>query len=260
MIGNGMPILDSRSTQAFYNELAALQPAFVPELQAMPQGTTAAILQMVARFSSIVAQRLNQAPNLDQLAFLNMLGINLIPAQSAVVPVVFTPLPINANAQVAAGTRVGAQPPGAPAPTVFETENDIALTAAQLTQVVSLWPDQDGYIDHSSDLAAGRQFTLFQSPTPVTHVLYLAQSTLLAFQGDSTVEVRFTLATPGSQALEIRWEFWSGQTWQAFRDFDPTDSSASQDGTAGLTHSGVITLQVACGDSASTTVSNINNY
>jgi hypothetical protein len=49
MSSTAMPVLDSRSTQDFYQELAALQPAFVPELQAMPQGTVAAILQIVAR-------------------------------------------------------------------------------------------------------------------------------------------------------------------------------------------------------------------
>jgi hypothetical protein len=260
MNGNGTPILDSRSTLDFYTRLAALQPAFVPELEAMPQGTVAAILQIVARYSSVVVQRLNQAPNLDELAFLQMLGITLIPAQPAVVPLVFEPLPTTANGHIVAGTRAGAQPPGAAGPTVFETETDIAITAAALTQVVSLWPDQDGYVDHSSSLAAGNEFTLFQSPTPVTHVLYLAHSTLLAFQGNTTVEVRFTLATPGSQAVTFVWEFWSGQTWQAFRDFDPTSSSASQDGTIGLTQSGVVSLVVACGDSATTSVSNISDY
>src|SRR5262249_10555038 len=43
-------------------------------------------------------------------------------------------------------------------------------------------------------------------------------------------------------------------------DFDPTDPTASQDGTAGLTRSGVVKLQAECGDAASTSVSNINNY
>ena len=134
------------------------------------------------------------------------------------------------------------------------------MTAAKLTQVVSLWPDQDAFIDHSSDLAGGRQFTLFQSPSPVRHVLWLAHKTLLAFKGNSTVEVRFTLPTPGSKAVSFRWEFWDGHTWRSFTDFDSTDPAASQDATMGLTRSGVVTLQADCGDSASTSVSNIASY
>jgi len=256
MNGNGTPVLDARSAQDFYAELTALQPAFAPELPPAPSGTTAALMQVVARFSAIVAQRLNQAPDLDKLGFLDMLGISLIPAQPARAPLVFTPLPLTVNGTIAAGTKAGTSSTGPKGPTVFETENDIAMTAARLTQVVSLWPDQDGYIDHSRDLAGGRQFTLFQSLSPVQHVLYLSQQTLLAFQGKSTVEVRFTLATNGSKAVEFRWEFWDGKTWRSFADF----GLGSNDGTAGLTRSGLITLRAECGDSASTAVSNITNY
>jgi hypothetical protein len=257
---NGTPVLDPRSAPDFYTELAGAQPAFVPELLPAAEGNVPALLQILARFSSIVAQRLNQAPDLDKLAFLDMLGINLIPAQPARAPLVFQPLPLTTNGRIAARTRAGASAPGAPAPTVFETETDIALTAAKLTQVVSLWPDQDGFIDHSKDLAGGRHFTLFRSPSPVEHVLYLSHPTLLAFKGKSTVEVRITLATSGSKPVVFRWEFWDGKVWRSFRDFDSSDPAASHDGTAGLTRSGIIKLRAECGDSESTSVANIANY
>ncbi len=260
MNGSSTPVFDSRSTLDFYTELTAVQTAFVPELPPMASGTAAALTQIVARFSSIVAQRLNQAPDLDKLAFLDMLGISLIPAQPARAPLVFTPLPFTADSQIPAGTRAGATLPGQSAPTVFETENNIALTAGQLTQVVSLWPDQDAFIDHSNDFAGGRQFTLFENPSPVNHALYLSQQTLLAFKGQSSVEVGFALATPGSKAVTWRWEFWDGQTWRSFVDFDLAGTTASQDGTAGLTKSGTVTLQADCGDSAITSVSNISDY
>lgn len=259
MNGNGTPVLDSRSASDFYEELTAAQPAFVPELPPLAQGSMTALMQILARFSSIVVQRLNQAPDLDKLAFLDMLGITLIPAQPARAPLVFQPLPLTANNRVPAGTRAGLTPPGAQAPIVFETENDIALMGSQLAQVVSLWPDQDGYIDHTSNLVAGQPFTLFHSPRPVEHVLYLAHHTLLAFQGKSTVEVRFTLGTPGSKPVTFVWEFWDGNTWRSFAGFN-LSGSTSDDGTAGLTQSGVVTLQAQCGDSAATSVGNINNY
>ena len=83
MNGNGAPVLDSRSAADFYSALTAMQSAFVPELPPLPSGPSAALRQILARFSSIVTQRLNQAPDLDKLAFLDMLGISLIPAQPA---------------------------------------------------------------------------------------------------------------------------------------------------------------------------------
>lgn len=260
MSGNGTPILDARAAEDFYAELTARQPAFTPELPPVPLGSAAALRQILARFSSTVTQRLDQAPDLDKLAFLQMLGISLIPAQPARAPLVFQPLPMTVDGHIPAGTRAGASAPGVTRPTVFETENDIAMTAAQLIQVVSLWPDQDGFIDHSADLAGARRFTLFQAPTPVEHVLYLAQHTLLAFKGKSTVEIRFDLAINGSKAVTFRWEFWDGSTWRSFRDFDATDPAASNDATLGLTRSGIVSLQADCGDSAQTSVSNIANY
>jgi predicted phage baseplate assembly protein len=260
MSGGGTPVLDARTTEDFYAELTARQPAFVPGLPPVPNGPGAALRQILARFSGVVTQRLNHAPDLDKLAFLDMLGISLIPAQPARAPLVFQPLPLTVDGHIPAGTRAGASAPGVTRPTVFETENDIAMTAAQLTQVISLWPDRDGFIDHSADLAGGRRFTLFQVPAPVEHVLYLAQRTLLAFKGKSTVEIRFNLATNGSKAVAFRWEFWDGTTWRSFRDFDATDSAASNDATVGLTRSGIITLQADCGDSAQASVSNIANY
>ncbi len=254
-----MPVRDPRAAQDFYAGLSALQPAFLPELPPTPTGTDAAMRQILARFSAVVTQRLNQAPQLDKLAFLQMLGISLIPAQPARAPLVFTPLPQTSDAHIPAGTRAGASLPGITTPTVFETETEIALISGQLTQVVSLWPDQDSFTDHSSDYAGGRPFTLFQSPTPVTHVLYLGQSRVLAFKGQSTVEVRFDLSASGTTPITWRWEFWDGQTWRAFRDFDATQKAASQDGTAGLTRPGTVTLQAECGDSAVTSVANISS-
>ncbi len=254
------PVLDPRSAQDFYTGLTAIQTAFVPELPPLAEGATTALMQMVARFSSIVAQRLNQAPDLDKLAFLDMLGINLIPAQPARAPLVFQPLPLTTDAHIPAGTRAGASLPGISTPVVFETETDIAMTAAALTQVISLWPDRDGYVDHSKDLAGNRAFQLFDNPSPVDHVLYLSQKTLLAFMGKATVEVRFTLSTAGSKAVIFRWEFHDGTTWRPFHDFDPIDAAASQDATAGLTRSGTLTLKADCGDSARTSVGNISNY
>lgn len=260
MNGDGTPVLDPRAASDFYAGLTALQTAFVPELPPASEGNAAALMQIVARFSAIIVQRLNQAPDLDKLAFLNMLGISLISAQPARAPLVFAPLPLTTDGNIPAGTRAGASPPGITTPTVFETETDIAMTAAALTQVVSLWPDQDAYINHSAAFAGGRRFTLFRSPSPVEHVLYLSQQTLLAFKGKTTVEVRFTLAAPGSKAVTYRWEFWDGSTWRSFDDFDSGNAAASQDGTAGLTRSGTITLQADCGDAGETSVANITSY
>jgi predicted phage baseplate assembly protein len=216
-----------------------------------------ALLQIFARDMQMIVDRLNQAPDKNLLAFLDMLGVNLIAAQGARAPIVFQPASAAADGQIAAGTRLGAKVPDRPTPIMFETESAIAFAAAQLVEVVTLWPAEDSYAIHSLDLAGGRPFTLFQPRQQVPHVLYLAHDTVLSFAGGATVVVEFDLALVGSAPLEIVWEYWDGQVWRPFRSFDPSDPMASQDSTGGLTRSGTVTLRADCGASVSTTVAGI---
>src|SRR5260370_18553512 len=92
------------------------------------------------------------------------------------------------------------------------------------------------------------------------HELYLSHDELLAVHGKSTIQIEFELAVPGSAPLSILWEFWDGQAWRGFGAFDRNDPSASQDGTSGLTRSGVVTLRAECGDSAATSIHCVKGY
>ena len=49
---------------------------------------------MFARYLQTLAERLERAPDKQKLAFLDMLGIGLIPAAAARAPVVFRALPM----------------------------------------------------------------------------------------------------------------------------------------------------------------------
>ncbi len=255
------PVLDPRDAAAFFAQLEQGIPAFTPELVENGSGSTTALLQVLARYLGTVTQRLNQAPGKNFLAFLETLGISLIPPQPARAPLVFTPLPMAPNGTIPAGTRAGSSPPGAAKPLIFETEKTVAMCAANLVAAVSLWPDRDTFADHTADLAGGRPFTLFTGEQPIEHVVYFAHDNLLAFMGRTIVEIRVSLAPSGNQPLEIRWEHWDGQVWRPFADFDPASpATASQDGTAGLTRSGVIVLRAVCGDSMPTKVSNLMSH
>lgn len=254
------PIVDNRDAERVFLELMHRGPAYLPAWRPGEGQPGWALLRIFARYMQTVIERLNEAPDKNLLAFLDMLGINLIPAQAARAPVVFKPLPNFGNGQVAARTRLGAQVSGQLEPLVFETDSAIALAAAHLLEVKTLWPTRDEYADHTIEWAGGRTFTLFEKRRHVPHEVYLSHDTLLAFAGKSTVEIEFELSTPGSEPLAIQWEYWDGQGWQLFREFDPTDESASRDGTDGLTRSGVITLRAECGRSEKITINGIEAY
>src|SRR5689334_12990567 len=198
------PALDDRDATAVLAALLRRLPAYAPGWRPQDTGTGQAVLQIAARYMAVLNERLNAAPDKNLLAFLNLLGQSLVPAQAARAPVVFkfTPPPppslppaptppagaTNLPAQPAppqpmalptlnmrapAGTQVAATPPGG-SPLVFETEQAIGLAAAKLAQVVSLWPGQDTYQDHTASLGANTPFTLFRSTQLTPHVLYLA--------------------------------------------------------------------------------------
>ena len=148
--------------------------------------------------------------------------------------------------------------PGAAEPITFETERAIALAAAHLIEVRTLWPARDQYADHSIEIAGGRPATFFEPPHPVPHELYLAHDTLFAFTAEATLNIKFELGNPGGQPLAIVWEFWDGQIWQAFAGFDA--AGGSRDGTAGLTRSGTVKLKVACGEAKKSRVNGVDAY
>jgi predicted phage baseplate assembly protein len=247
----GAPTLDPRKALQVLDELRARWPAYVPELK--PREGTAgwALLEIFARHMEVVIERLNQAPDKNLLAFLDMLGISLIPAQAARAPVVFEPLLNAGNGRIEARTRLGARVSGRSDPVMFETESAIALAAARLVEVKTLWPARDEYADHTTAVAGGRSFTLFKPSQAVPHVLYLAHDTLFAFAGKTILQIEFELVTGGNSPLEIVWEYWDGQVWRPL---------ATVDGTDGFMRSGVFTLRAECGRSVKTKVCGIDAY
>jgi hypothetical protein len=251
------PSLDARDVDTLARDVRARIAAYVPGWRPTDAGAGDAIVQVYARYLKTLADRIDQAPDKNALALFDLLGIELLPAQAARAPIVFTAMPSVGDSRVPERTRVGARIEGRADPLVFETERAIALVSAKLTDVLTLWPGRDAYADHSADAAAGRAFTLFQPLRPVPHALYLAHDGLLALAGKSTVEVRVELTTRGAAPLSLAWEYWDGTLWRAFKPFRPAAGATatdSVDGTLGLTRSGIVRLVADCAESEPTTV------
>ena len=253
------PVLDPRDADEVARETATRLETYVPGLRVAPDGIGAgtALVQAYARQVKALADRINQAPDKNALAFFDLLGIELLPAQAARAPMVFTPMPLVGDSRIPAATRVGASVAGRPDPLVFETERAIALASASLVQVATVWPGRDAWADHTAAAVSGTSFTLFEPLVPVAHEMYLAHDTCFALAGRSAVEIRVELVTASSHPLRLAWEYWDGDMWRAFKPFAAagvaTDSD-SLDGTRGLTRSGIVRLATDCGSSERTTV------
>lgn len=251
----GRPAVDDRRAEQIVQDLLERRPGYLPDWQSGARGPDSAILWVFARYLEAVLQRLDQAPDKNRLAFLDLLGVDLIPARPARAPVVFRLADDAAPTFAAAGTQVVAPPPPESQDRIiFETERRVGLSPAKLLEVYSLWPGRDAYIDHSAAVAAGQPFTAFRRKdlqnTP--HHIYLAHDTLLALAGEVRLHLHFELTQASSEHLNIRWEYWDGKVWRPFKGQEPgceEQSEDNPDGTFGLTRSGTILLTSDCAES-----------
>lgn len=266
MIPLNPPLVDERDSNAVLAQVENRRPAYVPAWNPPEKSAGVALSQVYSRLVEAVLERLNQVPARDKLAFLDLLGFRLTPAQSSRTPIVFKLSDGAPNSAAPKATQVAAPPPpGSSQQIVFETEEDIGVAAAKLTQVVSLWPGRDQYIDHSAAYQAAKPFVLFHDLQlqPIPHVLYLAHSALLAFAGKAHLEVAFDLAQGASSPLDVIWEFWDSQVWRQFKTFQPScleAAEAGHDGTLGLTRDGAVRLDADAAQTAQTTVNGVKSY
>ena len=275
------PLVEPRDAAAFAETLLARGPGYVPEWRPGATGADVALVQAVGRYLAATATRLNQAPDKLQLALLDLLGVGLIPAQAARVPVVFT-LSDDANdTRVPAGTRLAAQaPPPAttdqtaigevpattpPGPVLFETERATGLAAGKLVELRSLWPGRDQSIDHMPALGAGQPFQPWRLSDlqDMPHRLYIAHAKLLALSGESHVEVGFELTQGASEALDSIWEYWDGKVWRPFKNTVAAcdqETAAREDSTDRFQQTGTVHLLTECAEAKQTEVAGTKSF
>nr|MDQ3805100.1 hypothetical protein [Acidobacteriota bacterium] len=105
------PTIDGRDMDAILREVRALAPAYVPEWDAAAEaGAGAALLKVYAKLLEGLVRRLNDVPLKNYIAFLDMLGVRLLPAQPARAPLTFF-LSAGARDAVPVRRRSQAAPP-----------------------------------------------------------------------------------------------------------------------------------------------------
>ncbi|HVP54602.1 MAG TPA: putative baseplate assembly protein [Candidatus Eisenbacteria bacterium] len=235
------PNIDERTAELVNQQLQQLIRFYAAPSDAGPDwafsGLGEGLVGVAARFSEIVIQRLNQVPQKNFLAFLNLLGASLLPPQPARVPLTFylakgSPT----DGLVPAGTQVAAPPgPNEKDPVIFETENELMVTAAQLVALFTTDPARDMYADYgaaiSSVIANGAP--CFHGNRKAEHILYIGDS-LLGSAGISSLTLAFVMSAAGADPQTVQWEFWNGNDWVA--------QSPTGDGTKNLRQSGSVTF------------------
>jgi len=77
------PELDTRDAAKILSELLARRPAYIPEVGPQQGRPAYGLFQIFSQYMQAIVDMLNQAPDKNLMAFLDMLGVSLIPAMAA---------------------------------------------------------------------------------------------------------------------------------------------------------------------------------
>src|SRR5438309_7471762 len=166
------PNLDDRRFADIIAEAKTLIPRYAPEwtnFNESDPGIT--MVELFAWMTEILVYRLNQVPDRNYIKFLQLIGIELEPAQPARAELTFSVArPDVTSVIVPMGTQVAAAG-GSGQPVVFETDESLIAIGAALAAVQSF--DGFGYtVQTKKNGNAGQWFYPFgQKPQPGSAVL-----------------------------------------------------------------------------------------
>lgn len=176
------PKIDPRTDADIEQQVNNLLNKYVPDWKE-PQpdrvtgkttGISVALIKIFARYCEIIIERLNKVPEKNFLAFLDLLGASQLPPQSAQVPLTFSlATGTTVDAVVPKGTQVAAQlTTGEKQPVIFETENNLIVTAAKLQSIFVLDPQQRLYDDYSTIITtiASDDLPVFRGKRPLAEL------------------------------------------------------------------------------------------
>jgi predicted phage baseplate assembly protein len=219
------PNLDDRQFADIVAQARTLIPRYAPEwtnFNDSDPGMT--LVQLFAWMTEILVYRINQVPDLNYIKFLQLIGIELEPAQPAVANLTFSlARPDLSYAIVPQGTQVAASS-GGNQPLIFETDTSLIAIGPALSAIQSY--DGLSFANmFSRNNAAGQWFYPFgQHPQPgsalllgfSTGVAFPAQAVDLAvtlFSNPLVPEIMQCGGTLPPPATLI-WEYWDGSLWE----------------------------------------------
>jgi len=249
-----LPRLDDHSYDSIVAEMRSRISRYTPEWQPIwsdlndsDPGVT--MVQVFAWLGEMLAYRMNQVPALNYLKFLQLLGVELRPAEPAQVQITFPMKPGFAKPTtiVPLGTQVIAETEGGGPPLVFEATKALTVLQPRLTAVLAY----DGTLSYESVTEANQNATSFRPFGPTasaggalllgfdaTAAFPATELTLYVWAAEAGRRAAVTCglgATPSYTSATVRWSGWNG--------FDWTPLTLLKDDTLAFTRSGEIVLR-----------------
>jgi hypothetical protein len=244
------PKIDSRNFRDLLEESRALALLYTPEWITGQQGELGqALLNIYLQLQEQILRRLNRVPEKNFVAFLDMMGIKLLPAQSAQAAVTFTLANgTTEHVLVPSGTLLSGQAADGSGEVIFQTQADRLVTPAALQAIFSYDASRDSIYEHTQTGPEPQPFTVFDGVDRQEHSFYLGHADLFNQKKPTEIEVDILLseaANDGSD-LDVVWEYFDGTRWVAIARFDRDEDTGQfdeDDGTNLFTKSGGMVLR-----------------
>jgi predicted phage baseplate assembly protein len=229
-----LPVIDDRTFDDIVAEAKTRIPRYTQEWTDFNSGDPGfALVELFAWMTDLLIYRLGQVPQLNYIKFLQLIGIELNPAQPAQTVLVF---PVQKgfaqpSVPIPAGTQVSAAPASSSSPIVFETQT--AITALQAPMDAVLVFDGVYYHEFTADNVTSSQgFQPFGALAAAGSALLLGFNPTQPFPGGFAISLGFWPATnrgapppspcgggasPVFAPAQIVWEYWAGTTWRPLK-------------------------------------------
>jgi hypothetical protein len=242
----GAPPIDQRTRSEVVRQVRRLMGEYAPswlrglrpdrEEAPWPDNDPgAALVEIFGHFMEVILERLNRVPDKNLLAFLDMIGIGLLPPQAARAPVeFFLAAGATEDVQVPAGTPLGTT---GPEPQTFETESALTVTPAPLKRAVTFDAEGDVFTEHGGP---GQPFDVFRGTTAIEHALHVREDTLFSISRPVSLTLRLELGDATQEHIRLfrslAWSVRAGGTQVRL----PSTLAPAGSGLRGTVHTGGI--------------------
>ncbi|MDB4959473.1 MAG: hypothetical protein JWO36_7042 [Myxococcales bacterium] len=218
------PKLDDRTFHDIVEEAISMIPRYAPEwTNHNPSDPGITLIELAAWMTDLLIYRLNQVPDKNYIAFLNLLGIKLRPPRAAKALARFTLVEGATKQRVPRGTQLSTPQATEEHIVTFETARDVVVSTARPDRCFSYFDDayseNSRYIDPAPG-AVTDSFEVFAGAQRIERFIYLSDPRF-ANTGEASL-LRIFLGTPerGNRDLArlLEWEYWEGTRW---KDLEP---------------------------------------
>lgn len=212
-----VPRIDNRDAETILKQISEMVPFYTPEWNCESKDAGFALLKIFAQMFEGVIGRLNRVPEKSFIEFLNMAGVELLPAKQARTPLVFklskgTPAPvlIPAGVQAAARTDNGEQ-------ILFETDGNMLATTAKIIELFSI--EQDKIRKAPPDFLPGGKeiepFVVFTGEDLQEHIVYIGHNDLFSLENQAEIEL---ISSKWNSVFKndglVKWEYYGEKEYQ----------------------------------------------